>query len=155
MTAWLVINLHVIITFNNVILQSMRSELHMQAQIAHLGPNSRMMLLWGNANNNRTKSWVFLPALHGGNQQTCLQGNSCHAIQLQNMMQACARHAFVLNVHILYSIHLTTWRQTELSCKQLWFPGCGDKKNPRFCSVGGLSLGLKKKCLFAVTEDKN
>ena len=39
-------------------------------------------------------------------EESCLQGNSCHAIHLQNMTQVCTRHVFVLNAHI--DIHLTT-----------------------------------------------
>ena len=47
------------------------------------------MLLIQNATNNWTKSWLFLPALYTGNQQSCLLEN-------------CDRNARIYNKLMLY-----------------------------------------------------
>ena len=72
------------------------------------------MLLIPNATNEWTKSELFLPTLHPGNQQSCLQEISVmqYARACCNLvLSACACHKCARRVS--YSIRLT-----EFSCKQ-------------------------------------
>ena len=82
---------------------------------------SHWLILYGNAINNRTKSWFFYPHYIWEISKLVYKKTLPCGLSM--------RLACVFIQHILDNIC-----QTELSCKLGWFPRCADKKSKiSFC----------------------
>ena len=64
-----------------------------------------------------------LPAVHPGNQFSCLQENSCHAIHPRNLTQSCA-----INMHMFF-IQRTTDKSSLVTSSHVGIEDVGNSKH--------------------------